>query len=67
MDDSDTRSPLRPPGARTGSPESFSLGVDALNGRATGDESTQVRRVNEAVESAQFRPVRPCEVEVKRG
>ena len=35
---SDTRCPSRPPGARSGSPESFPPGVDALDSRATGDD-----------------------------
>jgi hypothetical protein len=30
-------SPSRPPGSRSGSPESFSPGVDALESHATGD------------------------------
>ena len=34
----DTRGLLRPPGACSGSPESFSLGVGALDSCATGDE-----------------------------
>jgi hypothetical protein len=39
-----------------------------FNSRATGDEHTQARQVSrgEAVESAQSKPVRMGEVEVKR-
>ncbi len=34
----DTRSPSRPPGASSGSPESFSPGVDTLNCSATEND-----------------------------
>jgi len=63
-----TKDPLRPPGAHSGSPRSFLLGVDALDSRATGDKYIQARRVNKfkAAESVQWRPVRISEVEIKQ-
>jgi len=36
----DTRGPSRSPRVRSGSPESFSPGVDALGSGATGDDHT---------------------------
>lgn len=66
---SNTRSLSRPPGALSGSSKSFSLGLDALNSTATGDNHFLGRRGEERWGSGVCtrRLVRMGEVEVKRG